>query len=151
MGQSKFSKGILLGALTGAAISLLDRQTRDVMKTRARSAGERARYYNENREVLKHDLEMKINHYKSMYEKLSDDAQYLTSQVNEVKQIAPQVQTLFADTKDAFSSSKEEYKEMISSSSNEELQKQETSHDPHMNQQTPEYAEKYGETEKKNG
>lgn len=151
MGQSKFSKGILFGALAGAAISLLDRQTREVMKTRARSAQERARYYSENREVLKHDIEMKINHYKSLYEKLSQDAQYLSSQVNEVKQIAPQVQTLFSETKDTFSSSKEEYKEMISEASNEAIQEQEASHDPHMQQQTPEYAEKYGETEKKNG
>lgn len=151
MGQSKFSKGILFGALAGAAISLLDRQTREVMKTRARSAQERARYYSENREILKHDIEMKINHYKSLYEKLSQDAQYLSSQVNEVKQIAPQVQTLFSETKDTFSSSKEEYKEMISEASNEAIQEQEASHDPHMQQQTPEYAEKYGETEKKNG
>ncbi|MBM7707405.1 YtxH domain-containing protein [Chryseomicrobium aureum] len=151
MGQSKFSKGILFGALAGAAISLLDRQTREVMKTRARSAQERARYYSENREILKHDIEMKINHYKSLYEKLSQDAQYLSSQVNEVKQIAPQVQTLFSETKDTFSSSKEEYKEMISEASNEAIQEQEASHDPHMQQQTPEYAEKYGENEKKNG
>ncbi|WP_342526141.1 YtxH domain-containing protein [Chryseomicrobium sp. FSL W7-1435] len=151
MGQSKFSKGILFGALAGAFISLLDRQTRDVMKTRARSANERARYYSENREVLKHDIETKINHYKSLYEKLSQDAQYLSSQVNEVKQIAPQVQTLLSETKNTFSSSKEEYKDIISEASNESLQAQDISHDPQMQQQTPEYAEKYGEDEKKNG
>lgn len=150
MGQSKFSKGILYGALAGALISLLDRQTREVMKTRARSANERARFYNDNREVLKHDLETKINHYKALYEKLSHDAQYLSSQVNEVKQIAPQVSTLLSETKNTFSSSKEEYKEIISDNSNETLQEQETSHDPQMQQQTPEYAEKYGEDEKKN-
>lgn len=151
MSQSKFSKGILFGAMAGALISLLDRQTRDVMKTRARSASERARFYSDNREVLKHDLETKINHYKSLYEKLSNDAQYLTSQVNEVKQIAPQVTTLLSETKDAFSTSKDEYKEIISSSSNTELQHQEDSHDPLMQQQTPEYAEKFGDAEKKNG
>lgn len=151
MSQSKFSKGILFGAMAGALVSLLDRQTRDVMKTRARSASERARFYSDNREVLKHDLETKINHYKSLYEKLSNDAQYLTSQVNEVKQIAPQVTTLLTETKDAFSTSKDEYKEIISSSSNTELQHQEDSHDPLMQQQTPEYAEKFGDAEKKNG
>lgn len=151
MSQSKFSKAILFGAMAGALISLLDRQTRDVMKTRARSASERARFYSDNREVLKHDLETKINHYKSLYEKLSNDAQYLTSQVNEVKQIAPQVTTLLSETKDAFSTSKDEYKEIISSSSNTELQHQEDSHDPLMQQQTPEYAEKFGDAEKKNG
>lgn len=151
MSQSKFSKGILFGAMAGALISLLDRQTRDVMKTRARSVSERARFYSDNREVLKHDLETKINHYKSLYEKLSNDAQYLTSQVNEVKQIAPQVTTLLSETKDAFSTSKDEYKEIISSSSNTELQHQEDSHDPLMQQQTPEYAEKFGDAEKKNG
>lgn len=151
MSQSKFSKGILFGAMAGALVSLLDRQTRDVMKTRARSASERARFYSDNREVLKHDLETKINHYKSLYEKLSNDAQYLTSQVNEVKQIAPQVTTLLSETKDAFSTSKDEYKEIISSSSNTELQHQEDSHDPLMQQQTPEYAEKFGDAEKKNG
>lgn len=151
MSQSKFSKGLLYGALAGALISLLDRQTRDVMKNRARTASEKAKYYNNNREVLKHDLETKINHYKSLYEKLASDAQYLTSQVNEVKQIAPQVQTLLSETKNTFSTSKEEYKEIISEASNESLQEDEVSHDPHMQQQTPEYAEKYGEAEKKNG
>ncbi|MFC4355695.1 YtxH domain-containing protein [Chryseomicrobium palamuruense] len=151
MSQSKFSKGLLYGALAGALISLLDRQTRDVMKNRARTASEKAKYYNNNREVLKHDLETKINHYKSLYEKLASDAQYLTTQVNEVKQIAPQVQTLLSETKNTFSTSKEEYKEIISEASNESLQADEVSHDPHMQQQTPEYAEKYGEAEKKNG
>lgn len=151
MSQSKFSKGLFYGALAGALISLLDRQTREVMKNRARMASEKAKYYNENREILKHDVETKVNHYKALYEKLSSDAQYLSSQVNEVKQIAPQVQTLLSETKNTFSSSKDEYKEIISEVSNETMQEEEVSHDPHMQQQTPEYAEKYGEDEKKNG
>ncbi|MGB3103019.1 MAG: YtxH domain-containing protein [Psychrobacillus psychrotolerans] len=113
MSENKFVKGILYGAVVGGAITLLDRKTRDSVMNKTRYVRNEIKYYSKNREELKNNIEQQITKWKSVYDQFSSDAMYLTEKVNEAKEITPQVKTLFTDTKDAFSHSKEEYKSIV--------------------------------------
>ena len=113
MSESKFVKGMLVGAIAGAGISLLDRATREDVKFRLKTVSYDVRYYSKNREELKLKLQEKADKLQTVYNQFTQDAQYITDKVEEIKELTPQVKTLVTDTKDAFVHSKEEYKTIV--------------------------------------
>ncbi|QBP40355.1 YtxH domain-containing protein [Paenisporosarcina antarctica] len=115
MKESKFVKGIVIGAIAGAGLSLLDRITREDVKYKLRTVSSDVKYYSKNREDLKMKLQEKADQIHTVYNQFSQDAQYLSDKVDELKTLTPQVKTLVTDTKDAFVHSKEEYKTIVKS------------------------------------
>ena len=115
MSESKFVKGMLVGAIAGAGISLFDRATREDVKFRLKTVSYDVRYYSKNREELKLKLQEKADKLQTVYNQFSQDAQYITGKVEEIKELSPQVKTLVSETKDAFVHSKEEYKTIVKS------------------------------------
>lgn len=115
MKESKFVKGIVIGAIAGAGLSLLDRVTREDVKYKLRTVSSDVKYYSKNREDLKMKLQEKADQIHTVYNQFSQDAQYLSDKVEELKTLTPQVKTLVTDTKDAFVHSKEEYKTIVKS------------------------------------
>jgi gas vesicle protein len=113
MNESKLVKGIVVGAIAGAGMSMLDRATRENVKYQLRTVSSDIKYYSKNRSDLKFKLQEKADKLQSVYSQFSQDAQYLTGKVEEIKTLSPQVKTLVMDTKDAFVQSKEEYKTII--------------------------------------
>ena len=113
MSESKFVKGMLVGAIAGAGISLFDRATREDVKFRLKTVSYDVRYYSKNREDLKLKLQEKADKLQTVYNQFTQDAQYITEKVEEIKELTPQVKTLVTDTKDAFVHSKEEYKTIV--------------------------------------
>lgn len=113
MGRNKFGTYILIGALTGAVVSLTDKRTRDQMVNNTKSIISEFRFYTQNPDVLKSKLLEKKEKYQSVYEQFSNDATYLKEKVEEIKTLSPQVKELVVDTKDAFSESKDEYKTIV--------------------------------------
>ena len=113
MSESKFVKGMLVGAIAGAGISLFDRATREDVKFRLKTVSYDVRYYSKNREELKLKLQEKADKLQTVYNQFTQDAQYITEKVEEIKELTPQVKTLVTDTKDAFVHSKEEYKTIV--------------------------------------
>ena len=113
MNESKFVKGIVIGAIAGAGLSLLDRVTREDVKYKLRNVSSDVKYYSKNREDLKMKLQEKADQIHTVYNQFSQDAQYLSDKVDELKTLTPQVKTLVTDTKDAFVHSKEEYKTIV--------------------------------------
>lgn len=113
MSESKFVKGMLVGAIAGAGISLFDRATREDVKFRLKTVSYDVRYYSKNREDLKLKLQEKADKLQTVYNQFTQDAQYITDKVEEIKELTPQVKTLVTDTKDAFVHSKEEYKSIV--------------------------------------
>jgi gas vesicle protein len=113
MSESKFVKGMLVGAIAGAGISLFDRATREDVKFRLKTVSYDVRYYSKNREDLKLKLQEKADKLQTVYNQFTQDAQYITDKVEEIKELSPQVKTLVTDTKDAFVHSKEEYKTIV--------------------------------------
>lgn len=114
MGNSKFGTFIIVGALTGAVVSMFDRGTRKNIVKKSNNYITGIKYYAQNPDVLKWKLEEKKVKYKSVYEQLSGDASYIKAQVEELKTLTPQVKGLVMDTKDAFVESKDEYKAIVS-------------------------------------
>jgi gas vesicle protein len=107
MAGSKFGKMVLIGALTGAVISMFDRTTRSEMSRRAMGLGEDAKYYMKNPDVLRWKIQDKSDKLKALYEQFDSDKQYLQSKASELKQLTPTVKTLVEDTKTAFVDSKD--------------------------------------------
>lgn len=121
MAGSKFGKMVLIGALTGAVISMFDKTTRSEMSRRAKGLGEDAKYYMKNPDVLRWKLQDKSDKLKALYEQFDSDKQYLQSKASELKQLTPTVKTLvedtktaFVDSKDAVMEAKDDYKQMAS-------------------------------------
>ena len=114
MGNSKFGTFIIVGALTGAVVSMFDRSTRKHIVKKSNNCITGMKYYVKNPDVLKWKLEEKKAKYKSVFEQLSGDASYIKAQVAELKTLTPQVKGLVMDTKDAFVESKDEYKAIVS-------------------------------------
>jgi gas vesicle protein len=113
MNEGKLVKGIVVGAIAGAGMSMFDRATRENVKFHLRTVSSDIKYYSTNRKDLKLKLQEKADKLQSVYTQFSQDAQYLTTKVEELKTLSPQVRTLVMDTKDAFVQSKEEYKTIV--------------------------------------
>lgn len=113
MNESKLVKGMVIGAIAGVGISMFDRATRENVKYNLKNISSDVKYYSKNRDDLRQVLQEKSEQLQSVYNQFSQDAQYLSSKVDEIKSLTPQVKTLVSDTKDAFSQSKEEYKTLV--------------------------------------
>ncbi|MFF2754909.1 YtxH domain-containing protein [Psychrobacillus sp. NPDC058041] len=124
MSENKLVKGMVCGALLGGALTMLDRSTRDAVARKSRYVGKQIQFYAKNRDELITTIEDQFTKWKSFYEQFASDATYISQKVNEVKEITPQVKTLVADTKEAFTQSKEEYKSIVIPQSEENIVKQ---------------------------
>lgn len=114
MGNSKFGTFIIVGALTGAIVSMFDRSTRKHIAKKSTNCITEVKYYAKNPDVFKWKLEEKKDTYKSVFDQLSGDLSYIKAQVEELKSLTPQVKGLVMETKDTFVESKDEYKSIIS-------------------------------------
>ncbi|TQR15275.1 YtxH domain-containing protein [Psychrobacillus soli] len=124
MGESKFIKGVVCGALIGGALTMLDNKTRNAVLYKSKSIGRQIKYYSTNRQELITTIEDQFTKWKSFYEQINSDATYISQKVNEVKEMTPQVKTLLTDTKEAFEQSKEEYKSIVVPETDEHIVKQ---------------------------
>jgi len=113
MGNSKFRKFIVFGALAGAVISMFDKSTRNQVVRKSNNLVTQMKFYSKNTDVLKLKLKEQQEKYQSVFEQLSGDATYIKEQVEELKTLTPQVKDLVMDTKDAFVESKEEIKSLV--------------------------------------
>lgn len=120
MGNSKFGKFIIYGALAGAVVSMFDRSTRNQVVKKSNNCITEMKFYAKNPDVLKWKLEDKKEKYQSVFKQLSGDASYIKEQVEELKTLTPQVKDLVMDTKDAFVESKDEYKSIVSETPSED-------------------------------
>jgi len=113
MNENKFVKGMVFGAIAGAGISLLDPTTRKDMTYKVKSLTSNVKYYAQNPDDLKLKVQEKTDKLTSVYTQFSQDAQYFSEKVNELKTLTPQVTSLVTETKDAFVHAKEEYKTIV--------------------------------------
>ena len=116
MGNSKFGRFIMLGAILGGAVSMFDRSTRQQVMRKSNAMISQVGYYSKNPDVLKQKMQQQKDKYLSIYEQISGDAAYIKNQVEELKTLTPQVKELVVGTKEAFVDSKEEYKEIVNES-----------------------------------
>jgi len=106
-GKNQFWKGMLLGAIAGGAISLLDKQTREVMKENVLKTSSKVAYIVRNPGEITDKIKGTATKIKTTFEQVSEEIAYITDKVEELKELTPQVTDILMETKETFSGSEE--------------------------------------------
>lgn len=102
MGQSKLLKSMLAGAIIGAALSMLDRKTREHTVNNIKRASETVQYYAAHRDELQQIIEQKVQQVQKLYETTQDNVSFIKDKIGEVKEIPVAVQDIVDETKTTF-------------------------------------------------
>lgn len=106
MSQNKLMTGLLVGAAVGIIISLFDKNTRNDVVQKSKKATDNAKYYASNRDELVQAFQHQAERAQNLYSRISEDASYVGSKVNELKEMSPQVKEMALETKEAFMDTK---------------------------------------------
>ena len=101
MENRKLVKLTIIGAITGAAISLLDRKTRQHTVECVKKASNTIHYYMDNRQQLQTLMEEKIATARSIYDNVAENVEMIMSAKDELKEVPHTVQELISETKTA--------------------------------------------------
>lgn len=100
--SNKFLKGIVIGALVGGAISLLDKQTRQTVMANCRRQREKLVSVVKNPENVVNQLRDTTGKIKSSVNQVTEDIIFITEKVNELTELTPQVSNLVKETQNVF-------------------------------------------------
>lgn len=103
MGQSKLLISVVTGAVVGAALSMLDRTTREKTIASTQKMKEAISYYAANRDELQVLVEEKVLAAKVLCESVSENVNTIAEKVDEFKELPSTIQEMIHDTKSAFS------------------------------------------------
>ncbi|MEH6944309.1 YtxH domain-containing protein [Bacillus sp. JJ722] len=106
--KNKLLQGILLGALAGAAISLLDRHTRETTIECAKKGLRETREIIQNPDRVIGQVKETSNKIRSTIESITEDVAVITNQVEAIKDITPQLASVVKETKEAFTEDRRE-------------------------------------------
>ncbi|MCM2533903.1 YtxH domain-containing protein [Neobacillus pocheonensis] len=105
--KNQFWKGMLLGAIAGGTISLLDKHTRSVMRENLQNASSQVSHILRNPGEISKKVKRTAVKIKTTVEQVSEDINYIVGKVDELTELTPQVTDRLKETKNAFSESKE--------------------------------------------
>lgn len=100
--KNQFWKGMLLGAIAGGAISLLDKHTRQVMKENVQKTSSKVGYILRNPGEISEKVMETAAKLKTTFEQVSEDISFITDKVDELRELTPQVKDIVKETKDSF-------------------------------------------------
>jgi hypothetical protein len=103
MGKNLFLKGLLYGALTGGALSLLDKKTRQEMKVNVKKAYEQVSYVVRHPGEISENVKETAEKIRNSIEQVSEDISYITGKVDELRELTPQIKEVVKETKSTFS------------------------------------------------
>jgi gas vesicle protein len=105
--ENKMFTGILVGALVGAVVSLLDKQTRQDVIASSQRVTSKMKEYIEQPSTLANEVKQKIDDVKDTIQEVSEDLSFLNEKVNELKETTPQVVKMIQETRDRFISKRQ--------------------------------------------
>lgn len=105
--QNRFLKGIVLGAIAGGAISLLDRETRKSVVESCKRGTKEVSYYLSHPNEIAEQIREKTHKLRTTVEQVSEDVTYIAEKVEELREVTPSVAGLVKDTKEAFDQGEE--------------------------------------------
>lgn len=103
MKKNQFWKGMLLGAIAGGALSLLDKDTRQAMKENVQTVSGKVAYIVKNPGEVTSKIKESAVKLKETIEQVSGDFSYISEKVEELRELTPQVTDILKETKNAFS------------------------------------------------
>jgi gas vesicle protein len=105
--KNQFWKGMLYGAIAGGVISLLDKETRQVMKENIQTASSKVFYVVRNPGEITERVKGTAGKLKETVEQVGEDISYIVGKVDELRELTPQVTDILKETKDTFSKNEE--------------------------------------------
>jgi gas vesicle protein len=102
MSESKLVKSMIVGAVIGAAISMLDPKTRAHTIKSLKTAKDTVQYYVTHRDELQQIIEQKMQQVQKLYETTQDNVSFIKDKIDEVKEIPIAVQDIVDETKTTF-------------------------------------------------
>lgn len=100
--KSKLLPFILIGAAVGAVLSMLDKQTREQTIDTTKKIKDTVSYYAANSDELQQLIEDKVGQAQSFYSAATDNFNSLLAQAEDAQSLPSTIQSLVAETKDAF-------------------------------------------------
>ena len=91
-----------IGAVVGAAISMLDKNTRDHPVETTKKVKETVTYYAENRDELVSLIETKLEQAQTVYSSVNENVQSLMQNGNDLKTLPSTIQSMVSETVEAF-------------------------------------------------
>lgn len=107
--SKKFFGGMLLGAIVGGAITLLDKETRKTVFANVKKTGSNVTYYIKNPQVVVDQVKDGASRLRTTVEQVSEDISFIAEKVEQLKEVTPAVTDLVKDTQEAFSCDKKEF------------------------------------------
>jgi hypothetical protein len=98
--SNKLWLGILGGAVAGLAISLLDKNTRNSVMTGSKSMMTNAKSMAKNPDDIVGSLKEMSSKLRTSIEQISEDVAFISSKVDEMKEVPPQVAGVIKETKE---------------------------------------------------
>ena len=98
-GSKRFWLGVVLGALTGGAISLLEKTTRTAVKEDFSKVSRSMSYVVKNPEEFLEDIKDTANKVRSTVEQVTEDVHFLAEKVEEIRDVPNEVSELVKGTK----------------------------------------------------
>jgi gas vesicle protein len=105
--KNQFWKGMLYGAIAGSALSLLDKQTRQIMKGNVQKAYNQVSYVVRHPDEISAQVKETAEKIRNTVEQVSEDISYITGKVDELRELTPQVKGIVKETKETFSKTEE--------------------------------------------
>ncbi len=100
--DNKLVKGIVIGALVGAAVSLFDKNTRQGVIQSGKTIGLKVKEYAKQPSKLSSEVKQKIDDVRQTVQEVSDDIAFINEKVQELKESSPHVVHMLQETKDKF-------------------------------------------------
>jgi gas vesicle protein len=108
---NKFWTGVILGAVAGGLVSLLDRDTRQAVSEKYGKVSKNISYVITHPKEVSTNIKEKTKELKETASQMSEDISYIIQKIEEVRDLTPEVTGLVKDTKEAFLKGKD--KEVI--------------------------------------
>ncbi|MCQ6275204.1 YtxH domain-containing protein [Bacillus sp. V3B] len=102
MSNTKFWKGVVLGAIAGGALSLLDRTTRYTVIGNCQKTTGKMKYYAKHPQEAVNCVKESTRKICSTMEEVGEEIAFISEKIEELKEIKPQVADLVKDTKEVF-------------------------------------------------
>lgn len=84
--NNKLVRGVIFGAALGAAISLLDRETREKTVNQVKDCSKRVWHYSKNPSEIIDNISHKVSATRHKLEEVTDDIAFIVEKVNEIKE-----------------------------------------------------------------
>lgn len=103
--MKNFWKGILLGAVAGGVISLLDKPTRKAVTKNIQKTSTQVGHVLREPSIIVEKVKTTAAQVRETVEQVSEDVIFIKEKVEELSEVTPQVMDIVKETKDAFTKS----------------------------------------------